>query len=109
MLTGAANHVLIRHLIGRTWGYQKFKTSVNRNSKKKVWQWQKRFGKFFMGATHILSPAAHPTTIFLGIGAQFERELNRLSNGIRCQKALLPQKNNLLNTNVLTFCAKFLC
>ena len=29
--------------------------------KKHVWHWQRRFDKSFMGPTHILSSAAHPT------------------------------------------------
>ena len=111
MLPGTANQVSIRYLIGSTWGYQKLKTSVNSNSKITCLAMAEKIWQIFHGRNpHTQRCCSSHKCMFLTNGAPFERELNRLSNGIRfiAKKALFPQKNNLPNTNFLTFCVEFI-
>ena len=51
-------------------------------AKKAVWHWW-RFDKSFMGATHIISSAAHPTNMFLIDVVPFKSNIIRLPNGVR--------------------------
>ena len=84
MLTGAANQVSIRHLIGRPWGYKKLKTSVNSNSKTTCLTMAEKLWQILHGRNpHNQRCCSSHKCIFLTNGAQFERELKTLSNGIR--------------------------
>ena len=83
MLTGAANQVPIRHLIGSTWGYQKLKTRVNSNSKITCLAMAEKIWQIFHGRNpHTQRCCSSHKCMFLTNGAPFERELNRLSNGV---------------------------
>ena len=84
MLTGVANQVPIRHLIGSTWGYQKLKTRVNSNSKITCLAMAEKIWHIFHGRNpHTQRCCSSHNCMFLTYGAPFERELKRLSNSIR--------------------------
>ena len=106
MLTGAANQVPIRHLIGSTWGYQKLKTSVNSNSKITCLAMAEKIWQIFHGRNpHTHRCCSSHKCMFLTNGAT-KQAFQRYN--IYCPKALLPQRINRPNTNFLTFCAKFI-
>ena len=66
----------------QTWGYQKLKTSVNTNSK--ITCLAEKFGQIFHGRNpHTQCCCSSHKCMFLTNGAPLERELKRLSNGIR--------------------------
>ena len=73
---------------------QKEKEEEKEKEKKDVWHWQRRFGISFMGATCILSSAAHPTNAH-SLEMWHYLDMSRLSHGIRF---IAKKQKNLANT-----------
>ena len=81
---GAAKQVSDWHLIGSNQGQQKLKTSVNSNSKITCLAMAENIWQIFHGRNpHTQHFCSSQKCMFLTNRAPFERELNRLSNGIR--------------------------
>ena len=83
---------------------EKSQQQQQKHKRRTVWHRQRRFAKYRMGTTHILSSAAHKCMLLTNV-APFKREIIRLSSGMRfIAEKHCYNKEIICQTEMLLFC-----